>query len=133
MKLIINNAKTTQHRVKFCSYCNSVQYELCFLTFNNKSRVSSVGIALGYGLDDRGSRVRLQVGAGIFFFSPPRPDRVRGPPSLLSNTHRGLFLQELSGRGVKLTENATPPLPQYVFMAWCLIKQEMRLHGAVLS
>jgi hypothetical protein len=27
---------------------------------------SSVGIALGYGLDDRGSRVRLLAGAGNF-------------------------------------------------------------------
>jgi len=27
---------------------------------------------------------------------------------------------------------ATPP-PQYLFIAWCLIKQEVRLHGVVLS
>jgi hypothetical protein len=26
-----------------------------------------------------------------------------------------------------------PPLPQYVSMAWFLIKQEMRRHGVVLS
>jgi hypothetical protein len=31
-----------------------------------KSRDSSVGIALGYGLDDRVSRVRFPVGAGNF-------------------------------------------------------------------
>jgi hypothetical protein len=31
-----------------------------------KSCDSSVGIALGYGLDDRGSRVRFPVGAGNF-------------------------------------------------------------------
>jgi hypothetical protein len=31
-----------------------------------KSRDSSVGIALGYRLDDRGSRVRFPVGAGNF-------------------------------------------------------------------
>jgi hypothetical protein len=31
-----------------------------------ESRNSSVGIALGYGLDDRGSRVRYPVGAGNF-------------------------------------------------------------------
>jgi hypothetical protein len=31
-----------------------------------KSRDSSVGIALGYGLDDQGSRVRFQAGAGNF-------------------------------------------------------------------
>jgi hypothetical protein len=31
-----------------------------------KSRDTSVGIALGYGLDDRGSRVRFPPGAGDF-------------------------------------------------------------------
>jgi hypothetical protein len=31
-----------------------------------KSRDSSVGIATGYGLDDRGSRVLFLAGAGIF-------------------------------------------------------------------
>jgi hypothetical protein len=31
-----------------------------------KSRDNSVGIALGYGLNDRGSRVRFLVGAGNF-------------------------------------------------------------------
>jgi hypothetical protein len=31
-----------------------------------KSRDSSVGIALGYGLDDRGYRVRFLAGAGNF-------------------------------------------------------------------
>jgi hypothetical protein len=30
------------------------------------SRDSSVGIALGYGLDDRGSRVRFPAGTGNF-------------------------------------------------------------------
>jgi hypothetical protein len=34
--------------------------------FENKSRDSSVGIALGYGLDDRGSTVRFPGGAGNF-------------------------------------------------------------------
>jgi hypothetical protein len=32
----------------------------------HKSRDSSVGIALGCGLDDRGSRVRFSAGAGKF-------------------------------------------------------------------
>jgi hypothetical protein len=31
-----------------------------------ESRDSSVGMALGYGLDDRGSRVRFPAGAGNF-------------------------------------------------------------------
>jgi hypothetical protein len=34
--------------------------------FFHKSRDSSVGMALGYGLDDRGSRVRFPAGAGNF-------------------------------------------------------------------
>jgi hypothetical protein len=33
---------------------------------SNKRRDSSVGIALGYGLDDRGCRVRFPAGAGNF-------------------------------------------------------------------
>jgi hypothetical protein len=32
----------------------------------SESRDGSVGIALGYGLDDRGSRVRFRAGAGNF-------------------------------------------------------------------
>jgi hypothetical protein len=34
-----------------------------------KSRESSVGIASGYGLDDRGSRVRFPAGTGNFLFT----------------------------------------------------------------
>jgi hypothetical protein len=37
------------------------------LSYNyTKSRDSSVGIVLGYGLDNRGSRVRFPAGAGNF-------------------------------------------------------------------
>jgi hypothetical protein len=58
---------------------------------------SAVSIATGYGLDDRGVRVRVPIGSGISS-SSRRPDRPWGTPSLLSNGYRGL-----SGRGVKLT------------------------------
>jgi hypothetical protein len=47
-----------------------------------ESRDSSVGIATGYGLDDRGGGVRVPVGSRIFT-SPYRPDRLWGPPNLL--------------------------------------------------
>jgi hypothetical protein len=40
--------------------------------------------------------VRFPVGA-------PSPDRLWGPPSLLSNGYLGIFLRDLGGRGVKLT------------------------------
>jgi hypothetical protein len=48
------------------------------------SRDSSVGIATGYGLNCRGVGVRVPVGSRIFS-SPPRPDRLCGPPNLLSS------------------------------------------------
>jgi hypothetical protein len=55
-----------------------------------RSRDSVFGIATGYGLDDRGVRVRVPVGS-IIFSSPRRPDRLWRPPNLLSNGYRGLF------------------------------------------
>jgi hypothetical protein len=53
-----------------------------------KSRDSAVCIATGYELDEQGVVVRVLVGARILTF-PCHPDRLRGPPSLLSNGHRG--------------------------------------------
>jgi hypothetical protein len=40
--------------------------KLLFILYYCESRDSSVGIALDYRLDDRGSRVRLPAGAGNF-------------------------------------------------------------------
>jgi len=48
--------------------------------------VLCVGIAAGYGLDDRGS---ILGGKWEFFSSTPRPDLLWGP----SNGYRGLFPQ----------------------------------------
>jgi hypothetical protein len=52
--------------------------------FTIKSRGSAVGRASGYRLDDRGAGVRVPVVSRIFT-SPYRPDRLWGPPNLLSN------------------------------------------------
>jgi hypothetical protein len=52
-----------------------------------RSRDSAVSTATGYGLDDRRVGVRVPVGSGIFS-SPRRPNRLWGPPNLLSNGYR---------------------------------------------
>jgi hypothetical protein len=56
----------------------------------HSNRDSSVGIATGYKLGDGGVGVRVPVGSRIFS-SPRRPDRLLGPPSLLSNGYLGFF------------------------------------------
>jgi hypothetical protein len=55
------------------------------------SRGSSVSIVSDYGMDDRAIEVRSPTGAEDFSSSPLRPDRLWGPPSLLSNGYRGFF------------------------------------------
>jgi hypothetical protein len=55
-----------------------------------KVRDSVVGIATSYGLEDRRDGVQVLVGSKIIS-SPCRPDRLWGPPSLLSNGYRELF------------------------------------------
>jgi hypothetical protein len=54
-----------------------------------KSRDSAVSIATGYGLDDRGVRVRVLLGSRILS-SPQHPDWLWDPPSLLSNGYEGV-------------------------------------------
>jgi hypothetical protein len=55
-----------------------------------RSRDSVVGIATGYGLDDRGVGVRVPVVSRIFS-SPRCPDRLWVPLNLISNGYRGFF------------------------------------------
>jgi hypothetical protein len=54
-----------------------------------RSRDSAVGIATGYGLDNREFGVRVPVGSRISS-SPRRPDRPWVPPNLLYNGYRGV-------------------------------------------
>jgi hypothetical protein len=52
------------------------------------SRDSAVGIETSYRMDDREVGVRVSEGSRIFS-SSLHPDRLWGPPSLLSNGYRG--------------------------------------------
>jgi hypothetical protein len=56
---------TSTPQYAFMAWC-SVEAQGHLYLSSTKSRDSSVGIALGYGLDDRGFRVRLPAGAGNF-------------------------------------------------------------------
>jgi hypothetical protein len=71
--------------VYFYYYC--VKHYLSILWI---LRDNAVGIATGYGLDDRGVRVRVPVGSRMFS-SLSRPDRFWGPPNVLPNGSRGLY------------------------------------------
>jgi hypothetical protein len=65
---------------------------LCFMfiTAEPTSWDSVVGIATAYGLDDQGVEVLVPLGLSIFS-SSRRPDRLWGPPNLLSKGYRELF------------------------------------------
>jgi hypothetical protein len=85
------------------------------------SQDSAVRIATSYGLDDRGVGVRVPVGSRIFF-SPRCPDRLWGPPNLLSNISPGV---KRPGREADYSPPASAEVkkmwrytfPQYAFMA----------------
>jgi hypothetical protein len=64
--------------------------EILLYTFPLRSRDSVVSIATGYRLDDRGIGVRVPVVSRIFS-SPQGPDRLWGPPSLLSSGYQRHF------------------------------------------
>jgi hypothetical protein len=68
------------------------------------SLIIYLGLVTDYGLDGRGS---IPGSDKIFLSSPQRPDRVCGPPNLLSSGHRGCSL------GVKWPRREAyhPPLP----------------------
>jgi hypothetical protein len=86
---------------KFClSSCISVaerHVEILFSPFRTllwyygKSRDSSVGIALGYGLDDRGSRFRLPAGARKFSLHRRVQNGSRTHPASYPMGTRGSF------------------------------------------
>jgi hypothetical protein len=76
------------------------------------SRNSVVGIATGYGLDDRGDGVRVPLGSRIIT-SPCCPDRLRGPPNLLSNGYRVKWQQRREA-------GHSPPISAEVKKMWII-------------
>jgi hypothetical protein len=96
-----------------------------------RSRDSSVGIVLGYGLDDRGSRVRFPAGAGILLFTTvsrtalgPTQPPIQWVPGALS----------LGVKWPGREADHSPPSSAEVKNAWSYTSTlPIRLHGVVLS
>jgi hypothetical protein len=104
-----------------------------------ESRDSSVSIALGYRLDDRGSRVRFPAEAGNFSLHHRVQNGSGAHPASYPMGTRSSFpwgkaaeawswpLISIQCRGQRMSK-AIPPLPQYAFMAWCLVKAQGHLY-----
>jgi hypothetical protein len=116
-----------------CYYPRGKRHVVVVVVVTTVSHDSSVGIALDYGLDDRGSGVRFPVGLGIFLFTTasrtalgPTQNPIQGVPGTLSlgvkRPGREADHSPPSSAKVKM-HGATPPFPQYAFMVWCLVKQ----------
>jgi hypothetical protein len=90
-----------------------------------KSMNSSVGIALGYGLKDRGSRVRFPAGAGNFSLHHRVQIVSEAHPASYPMGTRGSFPFPLTPSSAEVKECVKyTSTPQYVFMAWCLVKHK---------
>jgi hypothetical protein len=105
------------------SYTKSVQYIV--------SRDSSVGIALCYELDDRGSRVRFPEEAGNFLFTTVSRTALRPtqPPIQWVPGDRSLGVKR-----PRREADHSPPSSADVKNAWSYTSTpHIRLHGVVLS
>jgi hypothetical protein len=102
-----------------------------YLLERNMSRDSSVGIALGYGLDDRGSRVRFPARLGIFHFTSASRTALEPTQPPIQWVSGALSL------GVKRPgreADHSPPSSAEVKNAWSYTSTPpIRLHGVVLS
>jgi hypothetical protein len=105
-----------------------INYFVCLQLF--WSRDTSVGIALGYGLDDQGSRVRFPAGAGNFSITAsrtalgPTQPPIQWVPEALS----------LGAKRPRREADHSPPSSAVVKVCVELyLHSPIRLHGLVLS
>jgi hypothetical protein len=144
--------------VKFFFSCNDQQY-IIFLAFrqfytgdtqpmviifsfrttlSSNSRDSSVGIALGYRLDDRGSRVRFPAGTGNFSLRHRVQNGSRAHPTSYPMGKRGCFHRgKAAGRGADHSPPCSAEVkecvelysyPQYALMEWFSVKSQGQLY-----
>jgi hypothetical protein len=122
------------YMMKHTSWRRSVRIDYEWCTESTVAGAAQLVYWLGYGLDDRGS-IPSRCNNGIFFFSPPRPDRLMGIGGSFPGVNWPGLEAERSPPSSAVVKNAWnyTPTPPYVFTAWCLIKQWVRLHGMMLT
>jgi hypothetical protein len=99
----------------------------CYKTNNKTANIcKETGISqliykLGFELDDRDS---IRSRGRESFSSPPRTDRLWGPPSLLSHGYRGMKLTAHLHLAPRLRNVELCLHSPWVFKAWCLVKNK---------
>jgi hypothetical protein len=129
---ILSDERTGPSFISRLVNCHSIFTFLHIATVYKKSRDSSVGTTLGYGLDDWGSRVRFLTGAGNYSLHRRVQNGSGAHPASYPRGTRGFFL---GGKAEGREADHSPPSsveiknawsytssPQRVFMAWCLVK-----------
>jgi len=104
-------------------------FVICVSLISNDNLLA--GTALGYGLDDRGSRVRFLAGTGTFSLHHRIQNNSGAhPASYPMGEVAGAWSWPLTSiycRGQRM-HGAIPPFPQYAFMAWCSVKAQGQLY-----
>jgi hypothetical protein len=96
-----------------------------------KSLDISVGKALGYGLDDRGSRVRFPAGAGNFFLNHRVQSGSGAHPASYPMGTRALSLGvQRPGREADHSPSSSAEVKECMEL---YLHSPIRLHGVVLS
>jgi hypothetical protein len=98
-------------------------------TYNSHTDIS-VGVALGYGLDDRGSRVRFPAGAGNFSLHHRLQNgSVAHPASYPLGTRRSFLGGKRPGREA---DHSPPSSAEVKELVELYLHSPIRLHGVVL-
>jgi hypothetical protein len=116
----------------FTHYFSAILSNIILQSKPRESRDSSVGIALGYRLDDRGSRVLFPAGAGNFFLFTTASRTALGPTQPPIQ-----WVPEAFSLGVKRlwreADHSPPSSAEVKEWVELYLHSPIRLHGVVLS
>jgi hypothetical protein len=96
-----------------------------------ESRDSSVGVALDYGLDDRGFRVRFPAGAGNISLHHRVQNGSRAHPTSYPMGARGSFLEGVKRPG-READHSPPSSAEVKECVELYLQSPIRLHSVVV-